>query len=683
MNDRRRALVARFRASAMERLNKATLTLLELEAGSYVPERVREVERELHTIKGESKMLDFVPLGEAIHAAEDLLRGVATASDAARRETASEVLRAFDAASRFLRAEATDDAALSALTRLRDELRAANVARPMGESLIAPAPSAKERQSEAPSPTAATGPTERWVQVSAPRIDDLCELVSGFEGEFRALYHRLHEQAQGAKAEDASARSMRTLLTDFDRCRAKLDDITSSAWGLRLAAVEPVLLDLLSHARAVAASQSKVMRISVDGGGTQLERSILDALADPLLHLVRNAVDHGIEPPAERKHKGEASLTIRAESSGPNVVITIADDGRGIDLRAVRAAAVTRGLYTAEEAEALDDAVIRDLLFSHGFSTKREVSELSGRGVGLDVVRSAVEAVGGFVAVTSELGQGTRFSMTLPATISKEKNLVFEASGHLYAVPSRQVAALSRFAPADVKQVAGGDAILHEGQLLPLLSMAATLAIDLPEPEAALVVLDVGATRWACTVPKPIGEFSLLRRPIDRLVASTSLVTASATFEDGRLVLILSLVGLVRQRRARAATPTAGDAHAATVLAIDDSAIVRDLMGEVLTHAGFEVRLASGGEAGLLEIARALPDVVLLDVDMPKMNGFEVLEAIRRQHKHLPVVMLTTRASAEDQRLAASLGASAYVIKAQFQEASLVQTLKRFVRGTR
>ena len=493
------------------------------------------------------------------------------------------------------------------------------------------------------------------------------------------MQFKLREQARTAGADASSARGMRTLVTDFDRCRVQLDEITDWAWGLRLVPIEPLLAELLAHARTLAAAQLKRLRVSIDGGRVQLERSILDALGEPLLHLVRNAVNHGVEAPIDRGEKGDASLAIRAESSGPNVVLTIEDDGRGIDREAVRKAAVARGLVTDEEAQALDEKDLLGLIFRHGFSTRSDVSDVSGRGVGLDVVRSAVEAVGGTVTVASEPGVGTSFSLTLPATISKERNLVIETADGLYAIPSRQIAGLVRLSPSLVQRVAGGDAVLHEGRVTPLHSLRSTLGTaSVDEEEPIGVVVDDGGGQSVFAAPRLLGEFSLLRRPIDRVVASSSLVGASATFEDGRLILILSVPALLRRKRGRASvSPGArGAGHRTKVLAIDDSTIVRDLLTEVLGHAGFDVRVAPEGEAGLAALATDPPDVVLLDVDMPGMDGFEVLRRIRDRSAEVPVVMLTTRASAEDRSRASSLGASGYAVKAQFQEATFLQSLR-------
>ena len=635
MSERRRALIARFRAGGIDRLRKVTFALLDVEGGRATSEQLEEVLRDLHTLKGESKMLDFQALSDLVHAAEDCCVAIAGTPDTPEaRASATRVLTALDVATRYLKGElGEDEGASAALASGREALagqpRADSVRAPSVRAVAPPPPDPSVSALAAPTHGAPEpAPLQRWVSVSARQIDALCELVSEFETEFRSLQFKLREQARSA-GDGGSTRGLRSLVTDFDRCRAQLDDITSSSWALRLAPIEPLLAELLTHARSLAATQMKRLRVTVGGGHVQLERSIIDALGDPLLHLIRNAVDHGVEAPDARGDKGDGHITIRAEPSGQNVVITVADDGRGIDRDSVRKTAVARGLLTAEVANALGDEEVLGLLFTHGFSTRREVNEVSGRGVGLDVVRSSIEAIGGVVGISSVQGAGTRFTLDVPATISKDRNLVIEASDNLYAIPSRHVGALTRLDPNDVQQVAGGEAITFEGRLIPLHSLSATVGATAREEEPVAVILENAGMSWAFAVPKLRGEFSLLRRPIDRIVSGSSLVAGSATFEDGRIILILSISGLVRHKHGSTAASDAGPLKPRIkVLAIDDSAIVRDLLVELLGHAGFDVTVAAGGEEGLASLATTAPDIVLLDVDMPRMHGFDVLREI-------------------------------------------------------
>jgi two-component system, chemotaxis family, sensor kinase CheA len=681
LNERRAALVGKFRASSLDRIGRLSMALMDVAAGTATAQQAGEIRRELHTLKGESTMLNFAAMGEVLHAAEDRL-AAAKGFEQREREAANAILAALDSVGQWLRGKL--DEGEGALVAARERLVGSGSEQPS----LPPAPAppaahvaAAPEERSASKPTEArepTEPTEQWVQVSARRIDNLSELISSFEADFRSLYFRLRAQASPTD-HDKSGRRLHPILTDFDRYQANLDEIVTAAWALRLVPVEPVLAELVSYARTIAEEQGKVVRIALRGGDAQLERSVLDGLADPLLHLVRNAIDHGIEPPGERGSKGDGRLTISAESTAGNVVFVIADDGRGIDPAKVRAAAVARGLIEAQAAEMISQKDLLELLFLHGFSTRTQVTELSGRGVGLDVVRSSVAAVGGVVGLASDLGKGTRFTLTVPSAISKEKYLVIDAGNdRLYAIPSRQVATVLRLEDQHIEAVAGGSAIRVGDRLVPLRSLRDLLRHGDRTDESWIIVVESGEHLWAFSVARLLGEHSLLRRPIDPIVGSVGVIAASATFEDGRMVLILSTAGLMRQSRGPiGARPPPVDAQRVVrVLVVDDSAVVRDLMTEILGHAGFAVRAAAGGEEALAIVADAIPEAILLDVDMPKMDGFEVLRRVR-ERSDVPIVMLTLRASEEDQRRAAALGANAYVVKSQFQEATVVDILRR------
>jgi chemotaxis protein histidine kinase CheA len=685
LNDRRAILVGKFRARSLDRLGRLCNILVAVEEARATSGELEELARELHTLKGESTMLGFRAMSEVLHGAEDRL-STSGSDPTARKMAAIAILGALETIARYLRGElGDDDDAQARLTEVRDELRVAT--RPEAPSdenrpgvPEIPNASASDKTVErngGGQGTVGHAPAQRWVQVNAQRIDELCERISDFEGEFRALYFKLGAHSRGSSQEERRVRELRAVMADFDRGKMALEDIASSAWTLRLMPVEPALLELATYARNLATRQGKRVRTFVRGGDVQIERSLLDALGEPLLHIVRNAVDHGIESSPERSSKGEGHIQISAEAVGANILVTIADDGRGIDTNRLRATAVERGLLDAEAAAALQERDALELVFRHGFSTRAEVTDLSGRGVGLDIVRKSVESAGGTVAVTSEPGAGTRFSLTLPATISKEKHLVIEEAGGLLALPSRQVKEVLLLTEERVEAVAGGMVVAFDHEKIPLRPLPALIGSTETERNWAIVV-ELGRQHWAFTVSKLLGEFPLLRRPIDRIVGAMGLIGASATFEDGRLVLILTVPDLVRQAPARGHVRVASEdvAKVTRVLVVDDSAIVRDLIAEVLTHAGFEVLLAADGQEGLTKALEFLPDAILLDVDMPRMDGFEVLLQLRAR-LDVPIIMLTLRASTEDQRRAASLGATAYLIKSQFQESTLVDIVRR------
>jgi two-component system chemotaxis sensor kinase CheA/two-component system sensor histidine kinase and response regulator WspE len=664
----REALLARFRAGLLERV-RTTQRLVGAFQDTSDPESLRQALGELHTLKGESRMLGLSALSELAHALETEL-GTA--------QRFSLALGAFDAMLSSL--TATDDG-----TSLREALHKLQGDRQLPSSLPAPAPTTEAPpvavgNPEAPAATERvdrrrTG--ERFMQVDAALIDLLCERVA----ELTAAFGQLETHAEPLLDRKAQRNASAKLSDSFERCRNLLDEATSTAWTLRLVPIEPLLEELARHARKAAERQQKMVEVQAVGGGVQLERDVADQLWDSLLHLVQNAVDHGLELPDARGGKAPvARLKLIAESVGPSVVLRVEDDGRGIDPAEVRRAAVERGVVADDVARELSDAQVTELLFEHGFSTRGEASRTSGRGVGLDVVRRRVESLGGNVSIESQKGIGTRFTLSVPFAITKEKLLVVELCGAPYGFPARVVRAVLG---SDALPQPGQDSVVrHDGELVPFRSLCDALSLPPDDREAFVLLLELSGRRFAASVGRIVGERELIRRPAEKLLHQTG-IGASAVLEDGRIVLLPELNYVQRALRARAGQVVPGalatERRRQRVLVADDSPVVRELVTEILTAAGLAVEQAHDGADALESILHSEPDLVVSDVEMPRMNGFDLLAEVRRRTQRLPVIMLSTRGSVEDRKRATRLGANAYLVKTEFHSESLLEVVRRFV----
>lgn len=680
--DRDRQL-ARFRANLHARVKEIIGQLEVLECVPTNPDASRQVQGELHTFKGESRLLGLVALSDLAHAMESHL-GQAHVDF----ERLSGVMNA-------VRVALSENTSATTLETTATELQAffpeqalapADEPAPHDASVMEPAdadlvPSAAHSNEEAvveePHPSIKAS---RRVQVDAHSVDDLCEdmsvLVTKF-GSLRALGRRLSSAAGGAL-------DQATLQSSLDECADLLSRCMDRTWSLRLVPVEPMLLQLRRHAELQAKRSGKEVRVLVESGSAQLERDVVDQMWDALVHLVQNAVTHGIENPGDRENKPRAAtLVLSAESQGPRLCINVADDGRGIDLDAVRNAAVSAGRLTQEAALNLDRRGVCDLIFDHGLSTRENVDELSGRGVGLSVVRSKVLGLGGTVDVETQAGQGTRFTLTVPFTITKERVLVIDAGDGLYGIPSRVV-----------RSVLGTDDLVHtnnngqelirvDGDFVPLRSLRAALGLSAAPQEPMALLLTLGGRLFGARVPRVLGEQELVRRPADKLLSRTTGIGASATTEDGQLVLLPEF-GFLQRGLSRKAGPSIPDARREprsriNVLVVDDSPVVTAMVAELLTSEGFSVRTESNGARGLVAIEESPPHLVISDVEMPQMGGLELLSAIRTRWATLPVVMLTTRGSVEDRQEASRRGANAYVLKSDFRSDVLLSVVRRFL----
>ncbi len=667
MSQPREALLARFRAGLVERV-RATQRLVEEFERVSDPELLQLALGELHTLKGESRMLGLSELSELAHALE-------TELGSTRRFSLT--LGAFDAMLALLTGnDGGSDAVGAALVSLQGERRTTSIPPSAAES---DAELELERHEPAPAaaPERRKKAADRFMQVDAALIDLLCERVA----ELTAAFGQLETSADALI--DRNARHTRTAkLTDgFERCRALLDEATSTAWTLRLVSLDPLLEELARHARRAAENQRKLVEVEAVAGGVQLERDVADQLWDSLLHLVQNAVDHGIEEPDQRGTKPPvARLRLSAESVGPSVVLRVEDDGRGIDPAQVRRAAVERGVVTAEAASELSDAQATDLLFEHGFSTRSVASRTSGRGVGLDVVRRRVESLGGNVGIESQPGLGTRFSLGVPFAITKEKLLIVELSSAPYGFPARVVRAV--LGPSALPKPGQDSVVRHNGETLPFRSLCEALSLPQSDVDNVVLVLELSGRKFAASVGRIVGERELIRRPAEKLLHQTG-IGASAVLEDGRIVLLPELNYVHRALRARAGQIVPGsveqERRRQRVLVADDSPVVRELVTEILSAAGLLVEQATDGAAALESILQSEPDLVVSDVEMPRMNGFDLLAEVRKRTQRLPVIMLSTRGSVEDRKRATRLGANAYLVKTEFHSESLLEVVRRFV----
>ncbi|HET8939906.1 MAG TPA: response regulator [Polyangiales bacterium] len=446
--------------------------------------------------------------------------------------------------------------------------------------------------------------------------------------------------------------------------------------------------------RDLAKSSGKEIELVIEGATLELDRAIIEGARSALLQLVRNAVDHGIESPAERIMHGKAprsSLAIRAAVRGDRVEVSVSDDGRGIDLDALRSQAARRGIEPPE-----DERELVSLIFRPGFSTARVVSDVSGRGVGLDVVCAQVESLRGELEVEFEPGRGTTFRMRLPLTASSLRGLLVQVSEQLFAIPNSHVQALVRVGQDGIAKSEGREIMLAPTGPIPLCSLRDALALgaaDAPDPrdgnadeKLSVVVLAADGRSVALSVDRWLTEQELVLKPLGRRVRRLRHVSAAAVLPTGQVSLVLKPHELVRSAFSLRPRRALGQAFAPTqagkakrVLLADDSVTTRTLEKSILETAGYEVIAAPDGEQAFKLLLERGADIVVSDVEMPKMDGFMLTEAIRgnARFRDLPVVLLTALESDEARARGLASGASAYLVKTAFDQDNLLKTLKQ------
>ena len=420
--------------------------------------------------------------------------------------------------------------------------------------------------------------------------------------------------------------------------------------------------------RDLARSTGKKAKLMTLGENTTVDRDILEALKAPLDHLLRNAVDHGIESPNERQRSGkpeEGKVELEARHSAGALIVTVADDGRGIDPQAVREKIVERKLVAAETAEKMRDAELMEFLFLPGFTMKQVVTEISGRGVGLDVVQTAVKALGGRVRVSTRLGQGTRFELELPLTLSLIRALLAEIGGEPYAFPLARISKAVRLSREQIESVEGRQHFTLDAQQVGLVT--AHQVLELPELQAAgtelsVIVLGDSSSSYGLVVDRFMGESELVVRPLDPRLGKVRNFSAAALMPDGSPVLIVDVEDLVRsienlvsgQRlpQLRASTFGKTERKRKRILVVDDSLTVRELERKLLNSHGYEVDIAVDGMDGWNAVRTGHYDLILTDVDMPRLDGVELLTLIRKDARlnRLPVAIVSYKDREEDRQ---------------------------------
>jgi two-component system chemotaxis sensor kinase CheA len=440
--------------------------------------------------------------------------------------------------------------------------------------------------------------------------------------------------------------------------------------------------------RDVAHSEGKEIDFRTAGLDVRADRLVLQALKDPLMHALRNAVCHGIEPPDERRRLGKepaGRVSLRLEVHGSRLHVVVEDDGRGVDSRAVTEQALRQGLLTEAEASAAGPAELNRLVFQPGFSTAREVTDLSGRGMGLSVVSEAATRLQGGVELIG-LDPGTRLRITVPLSVTAQRLLLVSCGGQTFAVPAHGVERLCRARRDDV-EVVGGQPMLLLGEPIRLQPLARLLGLGDEEQRDPLPVLVVrsGPRRLAVSVDEMIGVRDSLIKDLGPPASRDDRWAGGILLEDGSVCLVLNPASLFDPARpapsavAPVSRPT--PKRVRTILVVDDSLTTRTLEKSILEAHGYRVVLALDGIEALAKMRESLPDLVISDVQMPRLDGFGLLEQMKKDPRlaRLPVIIVTSLEKREDQERGLALGADAYVVKRKFDHEELLHTVQQIL----
>ena len=498
---------------------------------------------------------------------------------------------------------------------------------------------------------------------------------------------------------------LRNLIGDFDQLlnrQGRLSrDTQDRLMRIRMVPLTTLAAKLHRTVRVVAGQQHKDVEFLIQGADTELDKLVLEELADPLMHILRNAVDHGLEAADVRRaaNKPErATIRVQAFSQGTQVILKVSDDGAGLNFDAIRETAARHGLVAASDLANLSEEELAAFIFLPGFSTARTVSEVSGRGVGMDIVRDKVQKLKGTVSVESHAGQGTTFTIRLPMTLAVTRALLVRASHETFALPMQSVVQILRLERKQIDKLGPSPVIRLGNETLPLVYLSEQLRLRAPADKTSanlpVLVLAAGDQKVAVAVEKILAGRDIVVKTLGSHLRKVKGLIGATLMGDGSVVPILDAADLVGHAdtvtRPRSIVPAphrlVSRAETPLLMVVDDSVSVRRVMTNLLKNSGWQVLEAKDGIDALekLQQAERQPNLFLLDIEMPRMDGYELLTALRSQaeHRQSPIVMVTSRAGDKHRQKATRLGATDYVIK-PYQDDELLSLLRNLLAAQR
>ena len=704
--------LTQFKAETRDHLARLNQGILGLEKAPRDAETLQRLMKEAHTVKGSATMMGFASIAEIAHKMEDGFEAAQGRPLTLAKDDYDLLFECLDVIESLLEGTAVRKA------RSLDATYVADLVRRLAEAFAPDRPQpdvSKTRTPQSEVKDAAGSPSkppgaapevrpiadEESLRVEVSTLNGLMNLSGELliaKIRLSDLVKRLVERAERSVEVDREVGDLVGQLNAVDETiRMIVSDMQERTLSLRMVAVANLFQSFPRAMRDLANQHGKDIGFEIKGEETHLDKAIIDRMRDPLMHLLRNAVDHGIEDPQTRLNRGKSAqglIRLIASRTGSQVVLEVSDDGDGIDLDKVRQQAVRKGLISRAAADSMTADQVYNLLFTPGFSTREAVTETSGRGVGLDVVRSEIIHLKGTIEIESRVGAGTRFILKLPLTLSIAEALLVACGDDVFAVPMDAIQETTRIGPEEVESVETQEVMTLRGQITPLVRIHQVFS--LPRKGIAerrylqVVVVHSAEKRLGLCVDEVLGHQDIVIKPLGDPIGRVPNVAGGTILGDGRVVLILDVPAMVQSAGQSGVPRTAVSAtgprslSGRRVLLAEDTPSTAMLEKSVLEAAGLVVVHAKDGQEALDTAARERFDLVITDVLMPRMNGFELTSLLKRNSrtKDWPVVIVTTRGSDADKQRGLDAGADAYILKKDFTSDSFIETIDRLLTGS-
>lgn len=755
-----------FKTSSEEHLHNLENGLMQLEKNSQDRARLEEVLREAHTLKGDARMLGVDDIETLIHQIEDIFVAVKKQEQVLTPQLCESLYQGLDAVRKISSEAVTGVASGVNVFYVLAQLMGASTNTSLeDEALFAPTTEEVDlfpdttAQNEVNDlfpdlsctkqdiPSQDTSPSESSYQIETIRVEpqkldtlmtqagelavtkqriayhltEIEEIVTLYDEWSRdAFVHRLaldNMEKNGSKTQGHFHHRLEQRLDrlgvlvnrlknqayeDTARLELVANELESGIRTLRLLPLSTVFNLFPRMVRDLASQQSKHINLVIEGGDTTADKRILEEMKDPLMHMIRNSIDHGIETPQEREKLGKpptATIRLRGYQTSTSIGIEIVDDGRGLDTESIKRTALRRGVCSSEELEKMTPYQIQSLIFAPGFSTRTEITELSGRGIGLDVVRAKVEQLKGAIAVKSNQGLGCTFKLQLNTTLTTTHVLIVEVNSVSYAIGVEAVQTTLLIARSEIFATGGCQTIVLDNQpvsvawltdllQLPLNVPTSPKAMDSTAKMLPCIVLQIGTQRLGLLVDALLDQQNVVLKPQSKLLQRVRNVSGATILGTGEVCMILNPQDLLKSVQKKTGTTTVAQqflqevkVKKAAILLVEDSITIRTQVKRILEGAGYDVTAAVDGLDGFNKLKTRNFDAVVSDVQMPNIDGLALTAKIRQQKEYteLPIILVTTLASEEDKKRGADAGANAYLTKGNFEQQLLLDTLKRLI----
>lgn len=734
-----------YKITSEERLQKLEVGLLHLEKHPNDETTLAELLREVHSLKGDSRSAALETVESLTHAVEDILLGIKNQQIVLTPEVSDRLYQGFDAIGLLVKEAVTGQPMEVDTTGVLEQLRA-TVAEPIlpeslpvfpeivvsksvdvqeGKEGVSSLPTTDENTSVGVSEayridtirvptrdldalmTQAEELTVTKIQIAhaTTEIEELARLWEKWKG-FYKKQRRRSSSLPANPFQEQLEKTINSLTFLTQENSTKLDfiagELREKIRTLRLLPLSNLFQLFPRVVRDLARQQAKDVKLIIEGGKTTADKRILEEIKDALMHMIRNAIDHGIETPAEREKLGKppvATIWLRGYQMANNIVIEIADDGQGLDIERIKQTAIKRKLYQKEELDTLTSNEIYSLIFEPGFSTRTFITEISGRGIGLDVVRTNIERLKGTIQIESTPGKGCTFRIKIGTSLATLNTLLVKVQGIIHALPMDYVSGSLLISKNEISTIDGRDSITWNGQTIPVTNLADSLQLSNSPAYASVakieqqtnelqpcILIKVGEEQVGFFVDRLLDNQEVAIKPQSQLLKRVRNVAGATILPTGEVCMILNPPDLLKSFQQQISPsvfrkPRTKIQRKPIILLVEDSIYVRTQEQRLLEKAGYDVVTAVDGLDGYHQLKARDFDAVISDVEMPRLDGFSLTAKIRQhqEYRDLPIILVTTLNSDEDKKRGADAGADAYVLKGKFNQGLLLETLGRLV----